>query len=163
MACRFNVRKVGAGFTVIELLISAVILATLASVALPFAELAYRRSQEAELRHALQQIREALDSYKQAGDNGHIERRADQSGYPARLGLLTDGVVDLKSPSGARIYFLRRLPRNPLSRREVSAEDSWAKRSYASSADDPKDGDDVFDVYTPESMKGLNGIPYREW
>lgn len=35
--------------------------------------------------------------------------------------------------------------------------------TYASDADNPLAGDDVFDVYSLSEQSGLNGIPYRKW
>jgi hypothetical protein len=46
------------------------------------------------------QIREVLDSYKQAAEQGRITRQAGDSGYPASLELLTQGLEDRKSPAG---------------------------------------------------------------
>lgn len=152
------------GFTLIELLISVAIVATLATIAAPLSELAVQRSKEQDLRRALRQIREALDAFKRASDEGRIARAADQSGYPPSLATLTEGVPDARSPSGARIFFLRRLPRDPFHPAPNAApEQSWGLRSYASPPERPAPGRDVFDVYSMSPRQGLNGIAYREW
>ena len=145
------------GFTLIELLIVVAIVALLASVAAPLAELGYQRGKEQELRHALREIREALDAYKRASDEGKIERKADGSGYPPSLATLVEGVPDKTTPEKSTIYFLRRIPRDPL-----TGED-WRVRSYASPADDPQPGKDVYDVHSRSGEVGLNKVPYREW
>jgi general secretion pathway protein G len=145
------------GFTLIELLITVAIVALLASVALPLAEVSVQREKERELRQSLQQIREAIDAYKRAWDEGAIERKLGASGYPPTLAVLVEGVRDVRIPDETRIYFLRRLPRDPL-----SGED-WGLRSYRSPADDPQEGDDVYDVHSRAEGKGLDGTPYREW
>ncbi len=152
------------GFTLIEVLITAAIVATLASIALPLAEVASQRSKETDLRRALMQIRDALDAYKRASDEGRIERSPDQSGYPPTLSALVDGVTDMKSPSGAKIYFLRRIPRDPLNADPaVLAERTWALRSFESPPSDPKPGKDIFDVYSLSTRVGLAGVPYKDW
>jgi len=152
------------GFTLIEVLITAAIVATLASIALPLSELAAQRGKETELRRALQQLRDALDAYKRASDEGRILRSTDQSGYPPTLVALVDGVADVKNPSHAQIYFLRRIPRDPLyADTTTPAERTWGLRSYESPPTEPKPGKDVFDVYSLSARTGLNGIPYKEW
>jgi general secretion pathway protein G len=152
------------GFTLIELLITVAILATLASVALPLAEVASTRSKETELRRALREIRDGLDAYKRAADEGRVVKSADQSGYPPTLSTLVAGVTDAKSPSGARIHFLRRIPSDPLFPDPMAEpETTWGLRSYASAHDDPRAGQDVFDVYSLSDRRGLNGVEYRKW
>lgn len=153
-----------AGFTLIELIITVAIVAILSTAVLPLAEVTMQRAKEHELRAALRQMRGAIDAYKQAVDEGRVMRRADESGYPKSLDALVDGVEDAKNPKKAKIYFLRRIPHDPMaSDAAISASEMWGKRSYASPPDDPKPGEDVFDVYSLSRGTGLNGIPYREW
>ncbi len=151
------------GFTLIELMVTMVIIAILASVAMPLSALNQQRAKEQELRENLREIRNAIDAYKQAVDEGRIYRSLDQSGYPPRLSVLAEGVVDAKSPVSQKIYFLRRLPRDPFADGSVDAEASWGKRSYASPPDKPQEGKDVYDIYSLSDKTGLNGIPYRQW
>ena len=145
------------GFTLIELLITVAILALLASAALPLAELTVQRGKERELRSSLREIREAIDAYKRATDEGAIDKPLDKTGYPPTLAVLAEGAVDKRDPKGKRIYFLRRVPADPMS------GEPWGLRSYASPPDAPKDGDDVFDVYSRSGEVGLNGVPYKDW
>ena len=152
------------GFTLIELLITVAIVALLASVALPLSEIAVQRGKEQELSRALREIRDAIDAYKRYVDEGRIRRAADASGYPPSLTVLVEGAEDAKSPTHAKIYLLRRIPRDPFAgNADVPAAKSWGLRSYESSHDDPKPGKDVFDVYSLSAGTGLNGTPYREW
>jgi general secretion pathway protein G len=144
------------GFTLIEMLVTLAILALLASLALPLSELSVQRARERDLRHALRTVRGAIDAYKQAVDANRIARQADASGYPPTLEVLVEGVKDAKDPKGAKIYFLRRIPRDPFGT-------DWGLRSYASPPDDPQPGKDVYDVYSRSEGTGLNGVPYREW
>ncbi|WP_417067567.1 type II secretion system protein [Niveibacterium terrae] len=152
------------GFTLIELLVTLAILALLASLALPVAQIAVQRAQEAELRRNLREIRDAIDAYKQAWDDGRIQHGARDSGYPATLSVLVAGVTDALAPKGPKLYFLRRLPRDPMADKPaLSAEQTWLTRSHASDPDSPQPGEDVFDVFSSSSATGLDGRPYRQW
>ena len=145
------------GFTLVELLIVVAIVALLASVAAPLAELSYQRGKEQDLRTALREMREAIDAYKRAADDGKIEKSAESSGYPPSLKTLVEGVPDKSTPEKSTLYFLRRIPRDP-----ISGED-WGLRAYASPANDPQPGKDVYDVYSKSEEIGLNKVPYKEW
>jgi len=145
------------GFTLIELLITVAILALLASAAMPLAEVQLQRSKEADLRRSLREMRTAIDAYKRAVDDGAIEKKIDRSGYPPTLAALVEGAVDQRDPKGGRLYFLRRIPPDPMT------GGAWGLRSYASPADAPREGQDVYDAFSRSEQVGLNGIPYKDW
>jgi general secretion pathway protein G len=152
------------GFTLIELLVTLAILGLLSAMVIPTAQVVVQRRQEQELRDALHQIRDGIDAYKQAYDQGRITKSLASTGYPKTLDVLVEGVPDLQNPKHAKIYFLRRVPRDPFNDDpSVSEAQSWGKRSYASEADQPKEGEDVYDVYSQSDKSGLNGVPYKKW
>lgn len=154
------------GFTLIELVITVALVGLLAALVVPTAELAVKRSKEIELRLALRDIRRAIDAYKQAVDEGRVIGKVGDSGsgYPPTLSLLVDGVDDARSPEKRKIYFLRRMPRDPMFiDAERPAAETWGLRSYASEPDAPVEGADVFDVYSSSSALGINGVAYSKW
>ena len=152
-----------AGFSLVELLATLAILALLAAAAFPVADLAAKRVKEQELRYSLRAMRNAIDAYKLAVDEGRILRKVGETGYPPKLELLEEGVDDLRSPTKAKIYFIRRVPTDPFADPGLAGAESWGRRSYASPADEPRAGDDVYDVYSLSPLKGINGIAYRQW
>ena len=152
------------GFTLIELLVTLSIMAVLGLAATPLLQVAVQRDKERELRLALMQVREGLDAYKRAAEQGRIVVKLGDSGYPKSLEELEKGVPDQRSLNKQNLYFLRRLPRDPMaSDASVKAEDTWGLRSYASPPDEPASGADVFDVYSKSEKLGLNGVPYAKW
>lgn len=152
------------GFTFIELMMTLAIMGVLVLVAVPMAQVAVQREKERELRGALLQIREALDAYKRASDQGRLVQRLGDSGYPKSLDDLVDGVPDQRSPTKRNIYFLRALPRDPMAAdMSLQPAETWALRSYVSPPDDPAEGEDVFDIRSKSSRQGLNGVPYAQW
>ncbi|RPI45028.1 MAG: type II secretion system protein [Betaproteobacteria bacterium] len=154
----------GRGFTLIELLVVLAVLGVLATLVVPVAEVTVQRSREQDLRLALREIRSAIDAYKKAADEGRIAKKADSTGYPETLDVLVEGVDDAKDPKTRRIYFLRRLPRDPMYPDPAAdPAETWGKRSYESGADEPREGKDVYDVYSRSTRLGLNGVPYNKW
>lgn len=158
------------GFSYVELMFSVAILALLAAAATPYLEKTIQRKKESELRENLRDIRSAIDAYKVASDAGKIQKNVGDSGYPKSLDELVIGVPDQTDPQKKKLRFLRNLPADPMyiadaltARQDISAENTWGKRSYDSDADNPREGADVFDVYSFNPQKGLNGIAYQQW
>ena len=156
-------RKVS-GFTLVELLVTLAILAVLASLVVPVAQIHAQRNKEQQLRFALYEIRHAIDSYKKASDEGRIPREHNATGYPKNLDILVEGVVDQRDPVRKKIFFLRRIPRDAFHDDPHTADgDTWGKRAYSSEPYDPHDGDDVYDIYSRSALTGLNGIAINHW
>ncbi len=152
------------GFTLIELLIVLAIVGLLAALTVPVAEVTVQRSREQDLRIALREIRSAIDAYKKASDDGRVPKQAGSTGYPETLSVLAEGVEDAKDAKKRKVYFLRRIPRDPMYP-DAAAEpaDTWGKRAYESPPDEPREGKDVYDVYSLSTRTALNGVPYNKW
>ena len=153
------------GFTLIEVLITVTILAILASTVMPRSNMSLKRAKDTELRENLRTIRKAIDEYKRVWDEGRIKKNAGESGYPPDIKTLVDGVDDAASPqSGKKIRFLRRIPRDPMNpETSIAPHETWRLRSYQSGPDDPKEGDDVFDVYSRSDDTAIDGTLYKTW
>jgi general secretion pathway protein G len=152
------------GFSLIELMVTLAILGVLALLVMPVAQNELQRSREQDLRRALREIRHGIDDYKRASDEGRIPKQAGSSGYPRDLDVLVAGVVNQRDPKHSKIYFLRRVPRDPMQIDSALTDtQSWGIRSFSSDASDPREGEDVYDVYSASAKVGLNGVPYAKW
>ena len=151
-----------AGFTFVELLIVTIILLILASAVMPLAQITTKRQREAELRRGLRDIRTAIDSFKDAADQGVIgttQFEVDSLGYPPTLDVLVDGVPMAGDAAERTLRFLRRIPVDPM-----TGSVDWGLRAYQ---DPPTPttwrGGSVFDVYSRSLDTALDGSRYREW
>lgn len=151
-----------AGFTLIELLVALTLLALLVSAATPMVQLNAKRQKEQELRKSLWQIRDAIDAYKQAVDDGQIKKNIDENGYPPSLQILTEGVENSLDPKKRKLIFLRRIPRDPFADDEsLDNSQTWQIRGY-----DGAEGEfasDVYDVRSRSQQIGINQQAYTEW
>lgn len=149
------------GFTLVEMIATLLIMSVLALAAMPLIEGVARHTREQALREALRDLRHAIDRYKADVDAGKIAKETD-SGYPASLSVLVDGIEN-KGIGGGTIYYLRSLPADPFCDPGREVERCWATRAYVSPPSDPAPGDDVFDVHSRAIETGSDGRPYREW
>jgi general secretion pathway protein G len=149
------------GVTYLELIATAAIMVILASAILPMGRVAVKRQREIELRRALREIRQKVDLYKQAVDQGQIggtDVKLGSEGYPPDLETLVKG-VNRVGALDRKLKFLRRIPVDPMT---GTAE--WGLRCYQ---DDPDStswcGENVWDVYSKSDGKGLDGTEYKTW
>ena len=160
-----QIMRCNKGFTLIELLVALVLLGLLVTSAAPLMQLSAKRHKEEELRKSLWQIRDAIDAYKEAADDGLIEKEADENGYPPNLQILVSGVENIKDAKQKKLIFLRRIPRDPFAQdNTLSNDETWAKRSDESSFESPPSATDgVYDVASQSSEVGLNNQAYTTW
>ncbi|MCZ2151606.1 MAG: type II secretion system GspH family protein [Bryobacterales bacterium] len=152
-------RKKQRGLTLIELIVAFTILMMLSAMAVPMARYKVRREREKQLRIALDDIRRAIDKYKDDADQGKLpQQKLDGMGYPESLEILVEG-VKMAGQVDTKKKYLRRIPKDPFTN---SAE--WGLRSMQ---DDPKStswgGQNVFDVYSKTTARAPDGTPYSEW
>jgi general secretion pathway protein G len=153
-----NNRQVRAqrGFTLLELIVAATIMAVLTMMALPLARVTIQREKEKELREALWQMRDAIDRYKDAADRNMFQTKVDSMNYPPDLDTLVKGI---EAQGGKKIRFLRQIPMDPMTHSK-----DWGLRSMQDDPDsDSWGGQNIFDVYTKSDGVGLDGTKYKDW
>jgi general secretion pathway protein G len=140
------------------------VLALLATMAMPLAEMTVQRERERELKRALWEIRDGIDAYKKARDQGAVVGTGEVSPYPPTLEALLQPVPDARvDHRGQVLRFMRSIPRDPFADQALPPEKTWGLRSYLSEADKPRPGADVYDVYSQSLALGLNRVPLRQW
>lgn len=152
------------GLTLLELIVTAVVILILASAAMPLSKMGERRAKEMELRQALRDLRSAIDRFKDDWDSKRISHSEsdianEETGYPKSLEVLVEG-VPVPDPNDKKIRkYLRRIPIDPFTR---STE--WGTRCYEDEPDSTISCDrDVYDVYSRGDQTGLDGTKVQTW
>lgn len=152
------------GLTLVELIVAFSILLILSTMAVPLARYQIRRQREKALLYDLQDMRDAINKYKDMCDTGKIQAGDnDAYCYPKSLKVMVDGVPMQSTLSGngqsGKMKFLRRIPIDPF-----TGDTEWGLRSMQ---DDPTSnswgGQNVFDVYSKTNDKASDGKAYSEW
>lgn len=179
------------GTTLLELMISTVVISILAGAALPVTAVSVRRQKEIELRRALRDIRIALDTYHRvclsatgapggAAPNTPASGNAvnpagqtvtfvpeddpDRTCWPKDLEILVEG-VETNIP-GFDLRFLRRMPQDPFNRDDDDFDQmGWKLRSTSDNPDGNISWDrkNVFDVSSGAEYRALDGSYYKDW
>lgn len=148
-------RRPQLGFTLIELIVATAIMSILAGMAVPLARVTIKRERERELRHAIWEMRDAIDRYKDAAERGAFQTKVGSEQYPPDLDTLVKGV----DVGGKKLKFLRRIPIDPM-----TGNTDWGLRSMQDDPDSTSwNGENVFDVYTKSNGTALDGTNYKDW
>jgi general secretion pathway protein G len=147
------------GLTLVELVVAFTIMLVLSAMAVPLARAKLRAERERELRYDLEEMRLAIDKYKDNCDAGYFgPAKADSFCYPESLEILVEG-VKLNGPDDKKMKFLRRIPVDPFTHSK-----EWGLRSEQ---DDPNSqswgGQNVFNVYSKTTEKAPDGTNYSDW
>jgi general secretion pathway protein G len=159
------------GFTLLELIITLLILSILVGMAVPLLRHSIKRQREEELRTNLQKLRSAIDNFHRVinAPNSSIDLTlesecADQKNgfWPKQLDCLTKGLPIRGSVNGEKMYFLREIPRDPMMK--CKGEDCWGFRSsFQKPEEDSWDGEHIYDVFTKSQETALNETKYKDW
>jgi general secretion pathway protein G len=152
-------RKRQSGLTLVELIVAFTIMMVLTTMAVPLARYKVQRDKERDLERALDQIRNAIDKFKDDMDAQKIgPAKIDSDNYPESLQQLVDGVKATGSVD-KKIKYLRRIPKDPM----TNSYD-WGLRSTRDDNDSQSwGGQNVFNVYTKSMDKARDGTPYNTW
>jgi len=155
------------GVSLIELVVTLVILSLLATLILPSAQLMVKRSKEFELRRTLRVMRMAIDEYKKTYDRAVDDKKLiasmNKSGAPETLQVLVEG-YDFGGLTNYKKKFLRKVPPDPFNPPKPGEEPKWGMRSYVDQPDSTVwGGEDVYDVYSLSEETAIDGTKYKDW
>lgn len=132
-----RLRRQDSGFTLLELLIVMIIIATLAAIAIPAYVRNVHAAREAALREDLRVMRSAIDAFT-----------IDKQKAPQTLqDLVTAG-------------YLKAIPKDPI----TGSAESWVPaQSETLSSVDQTDSGGIDDVHSGAQQTGTDGTAYNTW
>jgi general secretion pathway protein G len=124
------------GFTLVELMVVMLIIAILATVAIPSFMAAIRNAREAALKEDLHVMRDAIDSYTM--DKNQAPQSLDD--------LVQNG-------------YLKQIPVDPM----THTADTWQTSSDDTYSDVDQTQPGINDVHSGSDETGADGQPYSSW
>ncbi len=151
-------RAAARGYSMVELVMVCAIILVLSAALVPVTRFQVQRQKETELKEALRTMRNAIDEFKRASDQGLIPVTLDSEGYPKDLETLVKG-VDVVGQVKKKRRFLRKIPVDPM-----TGKDEWGLRSLQDEPDSTSWGrQNVYDVYSLSTGTGMDKTKYRTW
>jgi len=177
------------GLSLLELLITLSIVAILATIGLPVAEVKYTRERESELKYDLKTIRNGIDDFKTANESGTLPKAVtpgdgldnDGDSYIDEeiwdnIDNDGDGSVDEDlAPEGYPTSFsmmiynhkMRKILNPPLAgtwkyRKSTGPIDQWYELTGESLAVEQA-GHDIYDVRLSSEATAIDGSRYDTW
>lgn len=165
-------KRTEGGFSLLELMITLVIIFILSAMAVPLSKNLSRRYKEDELRRALNVTRNAIDEFHKDWNRdddkllGELCKKnkitckevSSVNGYPKTLETLLSVELTGEVEHSSRKY-LRQIFLDP-----IIESKQWGLRCYV----DPQDqeswcGEDVYDLFSTSRTATLDGRKYRDW
>lgn len=152
------------GFTLLELIITLLIISILAAGAIPVARNLERHEKERQLKRSLREIRAAIDAYHYDCNVKQkfliYEHKLKSACYPPELKTLFEGVRAAKPggtiPTGETLRYLRRIPIDP-----ITGKDDWVTESLTGEVNS---SNHVYDIHSNSRQLSLDGKTYySEW
>lgn len=157
------------GFSLIEMIVTLLIVSVLAGMAAPVAAKRVAREREFALRASLREVRTAIDRFHadwlEAKGAGGFAKAASPDGYPTSLDVLADG-VDAGDAMGRKRRYLRAVPHNPFMPVSVPLRQHWRLIGYqddAKSKGSLQGGKDIYDLRSAKEGDALDGSRIEEW
>jgi|GEM_PF-4604612 len=176
------------GFTLVELLVTLIIITVVASVVFPLTKIQYVREREDELKYYLKRMREGIDDFYEKNpvgaptgevsiydgvDNdgdGSVDEEIDDNRDNDNDSLIDEDLMYHGYPGSLNVLIenqcLRRIPEEPFGKKwqyRNSVGGQWTDFDNYGTTYDAKSGDDIFDVRTSNTDLSISGEAYSSW
>jgi len=152
-------RRKQSGLTLVELIVAFTIMLILTSMAVPLARAKVRAQRERALRYALDDMRLAIDKYKDYCDMACSARSSRAPTAGRRRSSRWSRESKLAAPPTTRRSNCCAAFRATRSPTQTSGHAQRSGRSHG----EQLGGQNVFDVYSKTDQKAPDGTAYSEW